>query len=191
MTNITYTFPLDCPIASLRGKTFTRGVVVELKGKRLVRFAERCDGNEVCAIIAGKPELERQVAEIDAAAEKAKAIAAANLAAIGWGRYEPIYRAALNARYAYDAAQDGGSYPAREAAAMRTADHALDVASQQLPGAAAYARAEAFALASNYRKSCAGQRAVDAIRNGADPIAAVAAMEVEWSAAAREMADRS
>lgn len=48
------------------------------------------------------------------------------------------------------------------------------------PRAAAYLDAEAYFLAENYVKSAAGKKALEAIKNGEDCAAALAAMEKEW-----------
>lgn len=62
MNGISYTFPANCPVAALAGKTVTGGMF----GKRIhngkafdvVNFETLIDGKPVCAIVAGKPELE-------------------------------------------------------------------------------------------------------------------------------------
>ena len=186
MNKITYTFGRDCKVAALAGKTFTGGEFCRADGNwqgepDAVRFVEKVDGKAVMAKIAGKPELEEALA----AGKAEKAAVADRLAAIGWPQYKAAQRAAYNARAAYDRASEYG-YPAREAAAMRAADDALDGARTQYPLAAAYAKAESYSLANNYAKVGAGTKAMAAIGGGADPLAAVAAMEQEWSAAAAQ-----
>lgn len=54
--------------------------------------------------------------------------------------------------------------------------------SAKYPRAAAYVRAENWASAAHYAKSAAGQKALEAIINGADPDATIKAMEAEWTA---------
>ena len=49
------------------------------------------------------------------------------------------------------------------------------------PRAAAYLKAEQYADAANYVKSAAGEKALEAIINGADPAETIAAMEAEWN----------
>ena len=49
------------------------------------------------------------------------------------------------------------------------------------PRAAAYLKAEEYADSSNYVKSAAGKKALEAIINGADPAETTAAMEAEWN----------
>jgi len=184
-TKITYTFPADCKVPQLRGKTFTGGEFCRIDGQWLnvepdaVRFAERFEGQIVMARIAGTPELEAALA-----ARKAEQQAVADrLAAIGWPEYEALQRKAGNARIAYDRASDRG-YPAREAEAMRIAEAALSNAREDYPLAAAYATAVSYSAASNYAKAAAGRRAMQSIEAGADPVATVEAMTAEWSAAA-------
>lgn len=186
MDKITYTFPTDCKVPQLRGKTFTGGEFCRIDGKLkgepdAVRFAERFEGQIVMARIAGTPELEAALAGYKAAQQAV----ADRLAAIGWPEYELLQRKAGNARIAYDSASDRG-YPVREAAAMRAADEALDAARAQYPLAAAYATAVSYSMAGNYAKAAAGTRAMRAIEAGADPIATVEEMMTEWSAAAEQ-----
>jgi hypothetical protein len=191
MTNITYTFPTDCPIPQLRGVTVTGGQFCRLDGQRLaepdaVRFATLVDGNAVTARIAGKPELETLLADHLAA----KAAKANRLAELGWDEYKQAQRAAVNARAAYDRASEYG-YPAREAKAMHQADEALKVVAAQHPGAAAYAIAEAYSLAANDTKASAGRDAMRAIEQGDDPVATVTAMQARWSADAGKAVDNA
>ena len=186
MDKITYTFPSDCKVTQLRGKTFTGGEFCRIDGKwqgepDAVRFAERFEGQIVMARIAGTPELEAALA-----ARKAEQQAVADrLAAIGWPQYQAAQRKASNARIAYDRASDRG-YPAREAESMRIADANLAVARETYPLAAAYAQAETYSFANNYAKAAAGTRAMRAIEAGADPIATAEEMMTEWSAAAEQ-----
>lgn len=186
MAKITYTFPADCKVALLRGKTFSGGEFCRTDGKwqgepDAVRFVEHFEGRIVMARIAGVPELEAALA-----AHKAdKQAVADRLAAIGWPEYKAASRAASNARAAYDRASEYG-YPAAQAATMRAADAALDSARAIYPLAAAYAQAEAYGFASNYAKAAAGTRAMRAIEAGADPIATVEEMMTEWSADAEQ-----
>ena len=49
------------------------------------------------------------------------------------------------------------------------------------PQAAAYLKAEEYADASNYAKSTAGEKAMEAIINGADPAETIESMEAEWN----------
>lgn len=53
---------------------------------------------------------------------------------------------------------------------------------EKYPVANAYLTAEAYAGSSNYAKSAAGEKALDAIINGADPAETIEAMEAEWNA---------
>lgn len=184
MEGITYTFGLDCKIEALRGKTVTGGRFCRADGKcagepDAVRFAERINGQVLVVRISGRPDLEAALA-----AEKAAAKAVADrLAAIGWTQYQAAQRSAVNAQEAYDRASERG-YPVREAQAMDQALAALDAAKAQYPLAAAYAKAQSFSFASHHDKASAGRAAMAAIEAGADPIAAIAAMDASWSAAA-------
>lgn len=49
------------------------------------------------------------------------------------------------------------------------------------PRAAAYLKAEQYQNADNYAKSAAGEKALEAIINGADPAETIVAMEAEWN----------
>lgn len=190
MTKITYTFTADCAAVELRSVTVKGGEFVRRDGKAgtpdCVKFATTVNGRKVVAIIAGKPELEAALA----AHQAAELLIKATLTAIGWDKYQPIQSAAINARDAYDRAGEYG-YPAKQAAAMRAADVALDNAAAQYPGAAAYALAEGYSFADNYAKSSCGRTAMAAIEGGADPISTVAKMEADWTARAAELVDNS
>lgn len=180
--SITYTFPPNCPIAKLANQTVTGGKPCTLPdGSPGVDFGIQL-GGIVKAKLAGKTDLQAQVNAYyaDMAARKAA------LDSIGWPQYQAVQRRAYNARAAYDRASEHG-YPVRQAAAMRAADEALDATRVQYPVAAAYAKAESYSMAENYAKAGAGREAMEAIESGADPMAAVAAMESEWSAAAERM----
>jgi len=184
MSKITYTFPADCAAPQLRGITCTGGEFRAISGKfsdpiDSVRFDTIIDGKRISAIIAGKPELEKLLAD-HKAAEAAKV---AVLASIGWPEYQKVQSRAINASSAYDAASERG-YPVKEATAMREAAEALDTARAQYPLAAAYAKAESYSMASHDQKASAGRRAMHAIESGADAITATKKMETEWAEAA-------
>lgn len=190
MDRITYTFPADSPVPQLRGVTVSGGVFCVASGKwqnpiDAVRFATEVDGRPVMAMIAGKPELEKALADHLAAAAAKTDV----LASIGWPQYQAIQSRAVNARHDYHAASAHG-YPIREARSMHAADDALDAAQAEFPLAAAYAKAESYSMAANDEKASAGRRAMDAIESGADPLVAVEKMNDEWSAsAARSVAN--
>lgn len=188
MSSITYTFPDDCKVAALRGVTAVGGVFCTASGKwrdpiDAVKFTTEINGRGVTAMIAGKPELELLLAAHLARIAAEQAAKDAALSALSWPQYQAIQRRAANAREAYDRASEYG-YPAKEAAAMRAADEALESARQQYPLAAAYAKAESYSMAANDQKASAGNRAMKAIESGADPLATISAMDAEWSAAA-------
>jgi len=186
---ITYTFPADSSIAQLRGVAVQGGLPCTLPdGTAGVRFETRIQGRTVMARLSTNPTLASAVAEYQAAADAEAAAKAAALNAIGWDRYEPVLRAASNARAAYDRASEYG-YPAHEAEEMRRADEALDAARIAYPGAAAYALAESYRDASHYAKSAAGRKAMVSIEAGSDPIAAAEEMRREWIAAAMSRLD--
>lgn len=180
---ITYTFATDCGIKELAGETVTGGkfdeMVIAGKKEIIIRFATRIAGKGVIAKIAGKPELEALYAKQCAKQARSAAI----LEQLGWPIYRKIQTAASNARAAYDAASEHG-YPMREAAAARKADEALQQARIEYPGAAAYAVAESYSFASSDLKAAAGRKAVEAIEQGADPLATIEAMQTAWSEAA-------
>jgi hypothetical protein len=183
---ITYTFPLDCKIAKLRGITVSGGEFCRIDGTwqgtpDAVRFVESIEGKTIMASITGKPELEAALAAHQTFQQTTKD----RLSAIGWTQYQAAQHRAYNARIAYDHASERG-YPVREAAEMRKADAALAAARAQYPMAAAYAKAESYSMAHNDQKASAGRRAMIAIESGADPIATIATMEAEWHAAAEK-----
>ena len=180
-SNITYTFPANCAVVQLRGKTFTGGELCRTDGKwqaepDAVKFSERGDGRDVIAGIFGRPELEILLAEHNARIAAKKLI----LDAIGWTQYNAARRAAGNARGAYDVASERG-YPHRESAAMTAAEAALDLARIEYPLAAAYAIADDYSTADNYVKAACGRRAVDQIEAGSDPIQVIENMKLEWA----------
>lgn len=72
-----------------------------------------------------------------------------------------------------------GRLPART-----VTDDDIDAACRRHPVAAAYRKAEAFARASAYRKSLAGQRAKQRLLAGEDYETVIAEMDNEWSEAA-------
>ena len=189
MSKITYTFAIDFPAQELRGKTLTGGEFCRADGKwqeepDAVNFGKQTiNGSKVIlkVKIAGKPELEAALA-----AHNAENTAVQDrLVAMGWPQYQAAQRLAINAAEDYDTASEHG-YPVREAAAMRAADDALEVIAQQYPLAAAYAKAAAYSYAANDLKASAGNQAMRAIEQGADPLQAVADMSADWSAAAAQ-----
>ena len=184
---ITYTFPDDFSVAALRGHTVTDGRFCRADGRiegepDAVMFRRQApDGRDLVVRIAGRPALEAALDEQRAA----KAATAARLAAIGWPEYQRAQSAQRQALAAYDRASKRG-YPVAQAAALRAADEALAEVAARLPAAALYANAEGYSMASNYAKAAAGREAMRAIERGADPAAAIEAMDVQWSAAAAE-----
>jgi hypothetical protein len=191
MDSTTYTFPADCQVPALRGRTVTGGHFIRLNGGYTgdydaVRFAEIVDGKGVVARIKGKPELEAALAAYHA---EQKAIAD-RLALIGWPQYRAAQSAAINARGEYESASDRG-YPVREARAMRAADDALEAAAGKYPLAALYAKAESYSFAEHDQKASAGKRAMRAIEQGSDARSAIAAMEQEWHSAAAQAVENA
>ena len=73
MSGITYTFPMDCPVAELRGVTVTGGRPGMFRGSEVVNFTTEVAGRPVTALVAGKPELEAAVAAYRNAEEEAEA----------------------------------------------------------------------------------------------------------------------
>ncbi len=186
MDGITYTFGPACGIPELAGKMVEGGQITEMliggSKEIVVRFATRIAGKAVVAKIAGKPELEAIYAEQRAA----KARKAEILNQMGWPLYREIQGRCIDAHEAYDRASEYG-YPAREAAALTLAEEALTQARMEYPAAAAYALAESYRGAENYRKSAAGRAAMDVIERGEEPLAAIQAMHAAWAQAAEEM----
>ena len=187
--NISYTFPANCPVPALRGVTLTGGVITNrLINKVLVEvvsFDHKVNGQPVCAIVAGKPELEAAVAAVKAAEAEAKAAARTTLelAVPGLAAYEAALMAYSRAVAAYDRASEHG-YPAREAAAVERADQALQAVFAKYPATKAWSEIQGYTQASNYSKSSAGDAADKAVRGGADVFKAAEKMHADWAAAA-------
>lgn len=99
---ITYTFPADCPVTALRGKTFTVRRIsrraVNGKATEVAEFVEKFEGRDLAAIVAGKPELEAAVATYRAAeaAERQAARDALEAAAPGVHRLIELFERASN-----------------------------------------------------------------------------------------------
>ncbi len=191
MTKITYTFPVTCPIPALRGVTCTGGVlsrrVIGGKVTEVVAFANKVAGNEVMAIVAGKPELEKAVAEIKAAEAKAVSDeqAALEAAVPGVTAYEAAMKTYSNASAAYDRAS-GRGYPAREAAAAKAANETLQAVYLQYPATALWSKIIGYTQASNDSKASAGDAAKKAVLAGQDIAKAVEKMEADWLQAAEQ-----
>jgi hypothetical protein len=192
---ISYTFPSDSPIKELRGLTVKDGKFKASSGKYgdpidMVQFdlILKVDGKDrrICAMIKGKPELEKILADHNAKIESEKAV----LKSIGWTEYQAIQSKAINAQGAYEAASKHG-YPVKQAAAMREADEALEAARAQYPLAAAYALAESYSFAHNDMKSSAGTKAMKAIKSGSDPLKTIEEMENNWSDSASRAVNNS
>lgn len=79
MENVSYTFPADCPIKAVAGRTFTRGKMVRYpvnkKIELMIQFPALIEGKPLYVRIAGKPELEALLAQHEKA-EGARAEAA-------------------------------------------------------------------------------------------------------------------
>ena len=194
--NITYTFPVDCPIADLRGVTVSGGevknFVISKVLTEVVVFETKVNGKSVTAKVAGKPELEAAVAAVkaDAAKAKADARAALELAVPGLAAYEHASTAYSRASAAYDHASVRG-YPAKEAAVAAAADAALQAVFVQYPSTAFWAKIIKYTQASNYSKSSAGDIARKAVMAGEPIEAVVEKMEADWLDAAQRAADNS
>lgn len=194
--NITYTFPLDCPIADLRGVTVSGGKIGNhlIAGKlvEVVSFETKVNGKPVAAKVAGKPELEAAVAAVKADAAKAKANARAELEAAvpGLIAYEQASIRYSRAAAAYDSASEHG-YPAKEAAAAEAADKALQEVFAQYPATALWAKIIKYTQASNYSKSSAGDVARKSVEAGESIEAVVKKMEADWLGAAQRAVDNS
>lgn len=121
---ITYTFPIDFPVAELRGVTATGGVPSSHKGQPSVVFQD-VNGQMVVCIVAGKPELEAAVAAYRA--DKAKA--AAEYAASLKGQRDSLVQAEYNT-YSPDAFPGSKRWLANKAA--RDALAAFDAAHPEI-----------------------------------------------------------
>lgn len=86
---------------------------------------------------------------------------------------EDRYRAAFE-RMMDDESNDGACPPTRP-----TAD--IPALLEKYPRAAAYLEAERYSMAAHYVKAAAGRKAIDAIIDGEDYQAAIAAMEKKWA----------
>jgi hypothetical protein len=190
MDKIEYTFPAEFPIRELAGQTVRGGVISEIEQRGCtiptVEFATTISGRRVIAKIEGKPELEAIYQDHLAAIRRKQE----TLAAIQWPAYQATQRTAINAAEAYERASEQG-YPVREAAAALKADEALQEARANYPLAAAYALAESYSHAANDSKASAGQRAMQRIEQGQDPLAVAAEMQSEWSAAASKAVENA
>jgi hypothetical protein len=189
MSNITYTFPADCPIAELAGVTVSGGkiqnILVNKVLTEVVVFETKVQGKSVTAKVAGKPELEAAVAAIKAAEAQAKADARATLEAAvpGLAAYESASSAYSAAVHAYDRASERG-YPVNEAARAQAAEKVLFAVYEQHPATKLWAQIEKYSYGSNYDRAACASKAKAAVMSGVPIADAVAKMEADWSAAA-------
>lgn len=178
-SKISYTFSSGKEIpAPLRGKTFTGGVPEMHGHDKIVRFAEKIDGKGVAARVAGKPELEKEVARYEAeiAAEKAAKKAAFEMAVPGVEILKAAQEAAYNDSERYhrafnrmmeDENNDGvlPPKPINPALAERAETLALEY-----PRAALYLKAQRQAESANWAdnagKGEAGRKAMRILEEG-------------------------
>lgn len=163
MRKITYTFPINSPVAAVAGVTFTGGIV----DGPVVRFTNPLiNGQRVAAKIEGKPEL-------------AAAVAAASLPLCeGEIEYRKAANDYANAVYAYDAADDM-DFTKRIVADK--AYEALEAVYAQFPATKLLNKVIAYSKAGHWAKRNAGEVALNAIENGTSVVDAYAKMVADWT----------
>lgn len=148
-------------------------------GKLMVRRADLAKKNgDFNVIVAAKSEIIALLAAEETARKEAEELRRAKIAAIP-GLKE--IRAAIADLKAWqkefnDSFRECGGLGVR-AKPM----YDFDELYATYPRAAAYLKAEQYGDADNYVKSAAGEKALEAIINGADPAETIAAMEAEWN----------
>lgn len=147
-----------------------------------IRFPKSCPptADDMAAIKAAKPEIiviltaEEADKQRRASWMRDNGVDALHEAQSTWSRYNAAMR-----RYAEN------DYEGR--APIQPATTIEEIIAKH-PAGAAYIKAEAYSMAINFVQSAAGRRAMDAIMDGADPEAALQAMEEEWTKAATQAA---
>jgi len=142
-------------------------------------------GNLVPEIKARKPEIIKYLQGVEAEKKEATRVYIEKLDKMGVTEIHRV--AAMWDKYRQDQkrAEESETYTAT--VAMPTIKTA-DVLSAN-PVGAAYVQAENYIMASNYMKSAAGRRAMEAIMDGKDYTEAIAQMEAEWTEAATKSID--
>lgn len=158
---------------------FKPGVGVVPTGKLMVRRADLAEKNgDFGAIVAAKSEIIELLTNEEKARKEAAELRRKKIDAIQG--LEEI-RAAMDDLKSwhreFDASFDDCGGLGVRAKPMYDFDKLCEI----YPQAAAYLKAEKYADASNYAKSAAGEKALEAIINGADPAETIAAMEAEWN----------
>lgn len=125
---------------------------------------------EIKQVLIAERDAERQAAaERQARIDAIPGLQAIRDAADEWEAYRMAFNAMME-----DEDNDGARPPK-----LPTSD--VKALMQAYPVAAAYLKAEAYSHAANAAKAAAGRKAVEAIINGEDAEAAIAAMEESWS----------
>lgn len=141
--------------------------------------------NALDTIKARKPEIIAYLQAQKATAEEAAAQRKAKINAIEG--LDALYDAMNAAAEYYDAfnrmmddPDNDGAFPPKKP------DVTPAEVSAKYPRAAAYVKAETWSRAAHYAKAASGQKALEAIINGADYASAIEAMEAEWTAYCNE-----
>lgn len=159
---------------------YKQGVGFVPTGKLMVRRADLAKKNgDFSTIVAEKREIIELLAEEETARKEAEELRRAKIDSIP-GLNE--IRAAMADLKAWqkefnDSFSDCGGLGVRSKPV-----YDFDELYATYPRAAAYLKAEQYGDADNYVKSAAGEKALEAIINGADPSDTIAAMESEWNA---------
>lgn len=158
---------------------FKPGVGFVPTGKLMVRRADLADKNgDFGAIVAAKSEIIELLTNEEKARKEAEELRRAKIAAIPGLKEIRSAMADLKAwqKEFNDSFRDCGGLGVRSKPM-----YDFDSLFATYPQAAAYLKAEEYADADNYVKSAAGEKALEAIINGADPAETIAAMEAEWN----------
>ena len=156
------------------------GVGFVQTGKLMVRRADLARKNgDFNAIVAAKSEIIALLTAEETARKEAEELRRAKIAAIP-GLKE--IRAAMDDLKSWHREFNASFDDCGGLGVRAKPRYDFDKLCETYPQAAAYLKAEKYADASNYAKSAAGEKALEAIINGADPAETIAAMEAEWSA---------
>ena len=149
-------------------------------GKLMVRRADLAKKNgDFNVIVAAKSEIIALLTAEETARKEAEELRRAKIAAIPGLKEIRAAMADLKAwqKEFNDSFRECGGLGVR-AKPM----YDFDLLFATYPQAAAYLKAEEYGDSANYAKSAAGEKALEAIINGADPAETIAAMEAEWNA---------
>ena len=149
-------------------------------GKLMVRRADLARKNgDFNAIVAAKSEIIALLTAEETARKEAEELRRAKIAAIPGLKEIRAAMADLKAwqKEFNDSFRDCGGLGVRTKPV-----YDFDNLFATYPRAAAYLKAEQYGDADNYAKSAAGEKALEAIIDGADPAETIAAMGAEWNA---------